>query len=135
MAIAWRTFSLSNGGERVVEAEVHDVQAFADLQLQVRIGLHRLEVGATDVVDAIDRTGLELDQPLCGLGAPADDQLLRLGLVTPVVVEPGEGHVRALVPGVELVRARAVDLVHDRLVRRPGRVDVRRDPSGIVDPE
>ena len=135
MAIAWRTSSLSNGANLLLKPRYMTFRPSRDLELQVGVGLDGLEVGAADVVDAIDGAGLELDEPLGGLRAPADDQLLGLGLLAPVAVVAGEGDIGAAVPGFELVRAGAVDFGHDGLVGRAGRIDMRFEPAGVVDAE
>ena len=74
MAIAWRTFSLSNGLEGIVHANVEDVKRRAGHELQIGVCLDFGEIIRADVIDPIYCAGLQLQQALGGFGAPAEDQ-------------------------------------------------------------
>ncbi len=84
--------------DRVVEPEVEGVQAFALIELDVRISLDRRDVIGARVVDAIDGTRLELEPALGGLIAPAELDVRRLGLVAPVGVVGIQDQAVALLP-------------------------------------
>ena len=80
-------------------------------QLQVRIFFDRGEVFGTDVVDAVDRAGLQLDQALCAFGAPAEDDGGGDSLFAPVLFVALEDHLVAAAPLSQFVRAGAVGLL------------------------
>ncbi len=99
--------------EGIVHADVHDVQGRAGDQLEVGIALDGLEIIRTDVVDAVHRAGLQLEQALRRLSAPAEHQGTGLGLFTPVVFELLEDELVAAFPLSHIVRAGA-----DRLLKQ-----------------
>ena len=117
------------------EAEVDHVQPLPWPEREADIAVHGLEPGRTEVVDAVDRPGLQLRHPSDRIGLPADDHPFVGGASAGVAVVPRKAHFFAAIPALELVRSGPVDLADDGLLARPTRLDVARDPARVVDPE
>ena len=96
------------------------------ISCRLAIGGHRGEVLGADVVDAVHGAGLQLDQALGGLGAPAEHQGLGDGRVAPVVVVAGQDQLVAAVPLLEHVGAGADRVADQRVAAAAGLLEVVR---------
>ena len=117
------------------EAHVERLQAGPGQELQADVIADRRHVRGRDVVDAVHGRALELAGALGRSLVPAHDDPLVLGRLTPVRAVPGETDLRATIPALEAVRARAVHGGDDRLVRPARWTDVRLEPARVVDGE
>src|SRR6185436_16272826 len=96
--------------EAAGEPEVDGVHPGSRLELEVDVRLDGLDAGPIELVDPVDGGALQLDDPLGRAVAPADDHALVAGRRAPVRLAPGEADLRAVVPALEPVGPRAVDL-------------------------
>ena len=117
------------------EADVERLQPGPGQELETDVVADRRHVRRRDVVDTVHGRALELAGTLRGSLVPAHDDALVLGRLAPVRVVPGEADLRATIPALEAVRARAVHGGDDRLGRPARRPDVRGEPARVVDGE
>ncbi len=132
-AIARRTRTSANGANVRREADVEGVEPLARAGLQVDVRLDARRRGGIEHVDPVDRGALQLHEALRRAIAPADDEPLVARRRAPVRVIAGEADLRAAIPALEPIGARAVRLGDDRLVGRAAPLDMRSEPGTVVD--